>query len=223
MVFIYINKNLRYTLIETNSVFYLTIYLTKLEQKNQKSSDFTNRKKIIRARLYSTSTTIINTLNPFFITGLTDAEGSFVCIIRKSTGHRLRWRAEVVFQIALHKKNLELLKQIQAFFGGIGIIANSSHMCAFRITSPKQISDKIIPHFYKYILITKKQADYLLFKEIVLLIKKGEHLKEEGLQSIINIRASLNLGLSSVLKTAFPNTIPIIRPLVQKAEIPHHE
>jgi hypothetical protein len=25
---------LRYTLIETNSVFYLTIYLTKLEQKN---------------------------------------------------------------------------------------------------------------------------------------------------------------------------------------------
>jgi hypothetical protein len=74
--------------------------------------------KIIKARLYSTSPTdtIINSLNPFFITGLTDAEGSFACIIRKSTGHRLRWRAEVVFQIALHKKDLELLKQIQAFF-----------------------------------------------------------------------------------------------------------
>ena len=74
------------------------------------------------ARLYSTSSTILTSLNPFFITGLTDAEGSFVCIIRKSTGHRLRWRAEVVFQIALHplprqwKKDLELLKQIQAFF-----------------------------------------------------------------------------------------------------------
>lgn len=33
-------------------------------------------------------------------------------------------------------------------------------MCAFRVTTPKQISDKNIPHFYKYILITKKQADY---------------------------------------------------------------
>ena len=32
--FLNINKNLRYTLIETNSVFYLTIYLTKLEQQN---------------------------------------------------------------------------------------------------------------------------------------------------------------------------------------------
>jgi len=93
------------------------------------SSDFTNRKKnnqtlllLQVARLYSTSSTILTSLNPFFITGLTDAEGSFVCIIRKSTGHRLRWRAEVVFQIALHplprqwKKDLELLKQIQAFF-----------------------------------------------------------------------------------------------------------
>jgi hypothetical protein len=179
--------------------------------------------KKIKARFYSTSSTIINSLNPFFITGLTDAEGSFVCVIRKSTGHRLRRRAEVVFekQIALHKKDLELLKQIQAFFGGIGIIANSSNdMCAFRVTSPKQISDKIIPHFDKYILITKKQADYLLFKEIMMLIIQGEHLKEVGLQSIINIRASLNLGLSEALKTAFPNTIPIIRPLVPKAEIP---
>ena len=39
---------------------------------------------------------------------------------------------------------------------------------------------------------------------------KGEHLKKEGLQSIINIRASLNLGLSEVLKAAFPNTIPVV-------------
>jgi LAGLIDADG endonuclease len=116
---------------------------------------------------------------------------------RKSTGHRLRWRAEVVFQIALHKKDLELLKQIKAFFGGLGIIANSSNdICAFIVTTPKQISYKIIPHFYKYLLITKKQADYLLFKEIIMLIIQGEHLNEVGLQSIINIRASLNLGLS---------------------------
>ena len=47
--------------------------------------------------------------------------------------------------------------------------------------------------------------------------------KRKALNTIINIRASLNLGLSEGLKTAFPNTIPIIRPLVPKAEIPHHE
>ena len=58
---------------------------------------------------------------------------------------------EVVFQIGLHKKDLELLKLIQAFFGGIGVISTSpNYMCAFKVTSLKQILNKIIPHFYKY-------------------------------------------------------------------------
>jgi hypothetical protein len=96
-------------------------------------------------------------------------------------------------------------------------------MCAFRVTSSKQILNKIIPHFNKYNLISQKQADYLLFKKIVNLIEQGEHLKGEGLQSIINIRASLNLGLSEVLKAAFPDTIPVVRPQITSSEIPHQE
>lgn len=131
---------------------------------------------------------------------------------------------EVIYQIGLHKKDLELLKLIQTFFGGIGIISTySNDMCAFRVSSPTQILDKIMPHFNKYNLITQKQADYLLFKKIVLLIAQGEHLKVEGLQAIINIRASLNLGLSEGLKAAFPNTIPVVRPIIPLAEIPHPE
>lgn len=80
-----------------------------------------------------------------------------------------------------------------------------------------------MPHFDKYNLITQKQADYLFFKQILMLIEKGEHLKVEGLQSIINIRASLNLGLSENLKTTFPNTIPVVRPLIPRTEVPHPE
>ncbi|EKM73554.1 hypothetical protein AGABI1DRAFT_103557 [Agaricus bisporus var. burnettii JB137-S8] len=97
------------------------------------------------------------------------------------------------------------------FFGGIGKIYTYSN-------------DKIIPHFERYQLITKKQADYLLFKKIALLIEQGEHLTVYGLQAIINIRASLNLGLSEVLKAAFPYTIPFTRPHnTIRAEIQHSE
>jgi hypothetical protein len=38
-----------------------------------------------------------------------------------------------------------------------------------------EITNVIIPHFEKYPLITKKQSDYILFKEIVKLMDKGEH------------------------------------------------
>jgi hypothetical protein len=63
-------------------------------------------------------------------------------------------------------------------------------------------------------LITQKRSDYQLFKKIVDLINRKEHLTTVGLQQIINIRASINKGLSPELKAAFPNTIPVLRPLV---------
>lgn len=120
---------------------------------------------------------------------MTDAEGSFVCIVRKSEGHRLGWWVEVIFQIvagcaAVHKKDLELLKLIQAYFDGIGTIDTSSssktNMCAFRVSSLKQILNKIIPHFDKYFLITQKRAVYLFFKKIVLLCGAGTRRTPKG-------------------------------------------
>jgi len=78
----------------------------------------------------------------------------------------------------------------------------------------------IIDHFDKYPLITQKQADFKLFKSVAELVNKKEHLTIEGLKKIVNIRASMNLGLSDVLKTAFPNTVPAPRPKVEATEKP---
>jgi hypothetical protein len=52
------------------------------------------------------------------------------------------------------------------------------------------------------------------------MMDKKVHLTEEGLQKIINIRASLNKGLSPSLKEAFPNSVPVPRPLVEDYNIP---
>jgi hypothetical protein len=41
-----------------------------------------------------------------------------------------------------------------------------------------------------------------------------EHLTIEGIHKLIAIKASMNLGLSKKLKAAFPDTIPVQRPLV---------
>ncbi len=44
-----------------------------------------------------------------------------------------------------------------------------------------------------------------------MIIQRKEHLTIEGLQKIINIRASLNRGLTPLLIESFPNTIPFIK------------
>jgi len=47
-----------------------------------------------------------------------------------------------------------------------------------------------------------------------MMMQRGEHLTPEGLQKIINIRASLNRGLTPLLLEAFPNTVALARPLL---------
>jgi len=47
-----------------------------------------------------------------------------------------------------------------------------------------------------------------------MMMKQGEHLTHQGLKAIINIRASMNRGLTPALKEAFPNYIPETRPLI---------
>jgi len=53
-----------------------------------------------------------------------------------------------------------------------------------------------------------------LFKIAVALIDRKEHLTPEGLQEIVNIKASMNLGLPVRLADAYPNSCPIPRPEV---------
>jgi len=87
-------------------------------------------------------------------------------------------------------------------------------MIKYKVNSSKDLAI-VIAHFDKYPLITQKQADFLLFKEAFSLFSRKEHLTSNGLQQIVNLRASINTGLSSELKAAFPNTIPVPRPLVE--------
>lgn len=66
-------------------------------------------------------------------------------------------------------------------------------------------------------MITQKRADYLLFKKVILIIKRKEHLTLDGLQAIVDIRATLNKGLTPALKEAFPKCVPVPRDLVTEA------
>jgi hypothetical protein len=79
---------------------------------------------------------------------------------------------------------------------------------------------QLIEFFDKYPLISRKKGDYLLFKKIVSIIQLKEHLTTEGFQKIVNIKATLNFGLSKELQLMFPETIPVARPLREPCVIP---
>lgn len=103
---------------------------------------------------------------------------------------------------------------------GIGNIYLMGENLQFRVESIKDIP-KLISFLDEYSLITQKQEDYFLFKQVVNLDLNGEHLTMEGLCKIIAIKASMNRGLSINLKYTFPGVLPVERPLILHSVIPN--
>lgn len=55
-------------------------------------------------------------ITPWFVTGFSDGEASFMLWVRRSDRVRTKWEVSGVFSIHLHRKDLALLQAIQAFF-----------------------------------------------------------------------------------------------------------
>jgi hypothetical protein len=150
-------------------------------------------------------------IDPNFLTGFTDGEGSFVLSITKSDNVKSGWVIKPRFSISLHKKDRFILEAIKNYLGVGEIYTQGIDSVQYRVFSIKDLQ-LVIDHFDKYPLISQKFGDYSLFKQAYLLLINKEHLTPEGLLKIIAIRASINNGLSEPLKEAFPGIIPVIRP-----------
>jgi hypothetical protein len=105
--------------------------------------------------------------------------------------------------------------------GDIGSIhINSSlNKVNFSVDSKPDLT-KLINHLENYPLLTQKGADFILFKEVVKLMITKDHLSIEGLKQIINIKASMNLGLSDFLKSEFKEINPVERQEINTENIP---
>ena len=198
--------------------FYRLIHsLNKNPKLNSSSSHFNLfplSSNIIQRRNYSTDRKI--TLNPLFVTGFSDAESSFVVTILKNPRYKIGWNVQARFQIKLHEKNRALLVLIQNYFQDIGYISkiNNKSTVEFRVSDITSLKNIILPHFDKYPLLTNKYQDFIIFKQIVLLMSENKHTNLEGLKEILEQRASLNWGLPKSLQESFPSIVGVKRIIV---------
>lgn len=149
-----------------------------------------------------------NGLNPWFITGFTDAEGCFSVGIRPDAKLKTKWRVLPVFTIKLHKKDITILELIKNTLLVGKIRQNGANSVQYTVESFKEWQ-VILNHFDKYPLVTAKVSDYIIFKQILNIINNGEHLTEKGLLRIVCLKNDLNWGLSDKLKKIFPIVTPI--------------
>lgn len=119
-----------------------------------------------------------NLLNPWFLTGFCDGESSFYIVMHKSTNVKTGWSVTARFEIHLHVKDKALLEKVQAYFSGVGSITTKDNSVCYTVYY-KDLA-VLIDHFENYPLITKKRADFELFKRVLELMNRKEHLTLEG-------------------------------------------
>lgn len=121
------------------------------------------------------------------------------------------WTVEPIFAIRLHHKDINILYLLQEFFG-VGKVYHHEKIeeATFRVSSIKEL-EVIIKHFEAYPVLTKKFSDFLLFKQVLEIMKLKEHLKAEGLLRIVNIKASMNTRIKIA---DMPNIVPVTVPTI---------
>lgn len=103
-------------------------------------------------------------LNPHWVTGFIDGEGSFIIAILASTGSN---KKKVSLRLSVTQKahSVGILYELQSFFGCGLVIPSSKECLRFVVQRKEDIFTKIIPHFNKYPLVTSKELNFKTFTD----------------------------------------------------------
>jgi LAGLIDADG DNA endonuclease family protein len=113
-------------------------------------------------------------IDPNYISGLTQADGSFFCSIKFRSNfsglHSLQFVP--TFTITVDLDSIAVLYLIQEYFNCGNINTSiSRHTAEFTVVSFEDIVKYIIPHFNLYPLFFEKLHAFLLFEEIINILK----------------------------------------------------
>lgn len=118
-------------------------------------------------------------------------ESCFLVNTQNSSTHRLGCKVELRFEITQHSRDVLLMESLVKYLD-CGTVFRSREAVDFVVTKLPDLSEKIIPFFEKYPLQGVKSHEFLDFKIVAKLMKNKEHLTQEGLEQIGQIKSGMN-------------------------------
>ena len=133
-----------------------------------------------------------------YIAGFVDGEGCFTIVISRHPTKKLGVDARLHFQIELRSDDMEILQKIHKTLG-CGHIYELNYKrygwnphVELKVSSIREIIDKLIPFFEQYPLRAKKRLSYQYFLQAVEIFKTKQHLTLDGIEQLRNIRKEMN-------------------------------
>ncbi|OGG70376.1 hypothetical protein A3C20_01780 [Candidatus Kaiserbacteria bacterium RIFCSPHIGHO2_02_FULL_55_25] len=138
-------------------------------------------------------------LNPHYVVGFIDGEGSFSISIGKHKTLKRGYEVRPEFEIEVRNNDQEILDRVLITIGA-GRIYDLSYErygwyphAKYKITSIWDLKEYLFPFLDKYPPQAKKGKSYQLFRRIVLMVCDKQHLSDEGFEKIVQLRAELRM------------------------------
>ena len=135
-------------------------------------------------------------LDAQWITGFVDGEGCFHVGINPHPEMTAGVQVLPEFTVVQHERDVQVLHALKAYFGCGVVRTNHGDRMAFRVRSVKHLLQHIVPFFVKHPLKTRKNVDFLKFRDVLLVMEAGNHLTVEGVERIRSIASQMNRGRS---------------------------
>jgi hypothetical protein len=141
---------------------------------------------------------------PENVSGYITGEGCFYVESGYDKKYRLKHRIRPAFCVEVRVDDKIILESVKKNIGCGNIYhldfgrykeyknKNWRPHVKLRVSNFDDISEKIVPFFKKYTLFGTKQKSFEVFSSIVEKIQRKEHLKEDSLESVIELVRKLN-------------------------------
>jgi hypothetical protein len=127
-----------------------------------------------------------------WVVGFVDGEGCFHVSVNQHMEMAAGVEVLPEFTVIQHKRDIKILYALKAYFGCGVVRTNHGDRMVFRVRGLDHLLERIVPFFEKHTLKTKKQIDFLKFRRVLLMMRRGDHLTDAGIEEICILKNQMN-------------------------------
>ncbi len=127
----------------------------------------------------------------YYLAGFADGEGSFNISFRPRPEFKTSWKVSACFNVSQKDQIILVLFKKHLQCGTLR--SRPDGVWYFEVNNLNAIVNNVIPFFKKYrFLSAKKKNDFAIFQQIVEMISQNQHLSQEGVKQILELRNKMN-------------------------------
>ncbi|NCU28878.1 MAG: hypothetical protein EOM85_04400 [Candidatus Moranbacteria bacterium] len=130
----------------------------------------------------------------YYFSGFVEGEGCFSVSIKENNQMKFGWVVDPMFSLYQHKNNVSILELFQKELSCGYIVEKQGNpeVMVLIVDNRRTLEEKIIPFFRKYHFLGTKQNDFIIFQNIIEMMRDKKHLEAQGLQEIVKLAFKMN-------------------------------